>query len=654
MAMRGPVKGRTSAVETRPASRRRSVVGGRRSLGPLLATGLLVLGVACAAAGPAPTPRPEPPAPEPRFPAVEPGAPASPAAEAETAGILALARDTLAAGHPSEALSLAEQVVSRYPGAPGSAEALWILARAALELERPLEAAEAAGAFAGRLPDDHPLKGRARLFQARALLSEGERGRAVDALLRVPAAAADSVRSAALERIRETVTRLDYEELQELDEGGQEGAPRLRAPLLAEVALARFGRGETEAAARTARAALDAGASGPEEEIAQQVLAGDVTVARRQAAVLGVLLPESGSPGQQQFATLVRDGILARLESGDRGRGAPVRLEIADDQGSPQVADSLVRALGTGGALAILGPLTDRTLASAARARFEPVPMISPTATRVPFGEPAVYTLRGPDPGASRSLARYAISSDLREAVVLHGPSDESRREAQHFIRSYEDEGGFVLRNLSFQEGATFFEGLLRTVRDLRPATLVLPMGAREIELLAPQLTYFGLDTLGIRFLGTAEWAEPGVLQGVSQRHTDGFVVATPRVPGGPTEAYLRFVRDYETVLRKTLRSRIPGLGYDAAGLMLEALATGSRSPRRLREALEEIQGFPGATGILSVEDGAIRREHHLVRIRDGGTIPIPLERSREPVLPTELFPGRRPVPPDRQGEPRP
>ncbi|HSR43004.1 MAG TPA: ABC transporter substrate-binding protein, partial [Longimicrobiales bacterium] len=184
------------------------------------------------------------------------------------------------------------------------------------------------------------------------------------------------------------------------------------------------------------------------------------------------------------------------------------------------------------------------------------------------------------------------------------------------------------------------FEEHLAVVQQLRPEALVLPVPMADIELLAPQLTYFGLDTLGIRFLGTAEWAEPGVLQTTPHRHTDGFVVATPRRPGGPTEAYLRFVEDYETVLRKTLRSSIPALGYDAAGLMLEALASGMRSPRALRAALEEIRDFPGATGTLSIENGRVLREHHLVRLRDGDMIPIPLEEPDDRLMPA--FPFRR------------
>lgn len=601
--------------------------------------GLLGIAAACAAAGPPPG-EPPPAPPEPRLPSIDRGAPASPAAEADAVRLIALARDTLEAGFAEEAFSLAGEVVDRYPGVPGSSEALWIRARAGLEIQRPEETAEAAGAFAVRLPDSHPLKGPARLVQGRTLLAEGRVRDAIGAFLGVPSQAPDSIRTQALERIREEVVRLDYQSLQELHESSPAGARLLRAPLLAELALAQYGRGETVEAVETARAALDAGARGEEAEIAREIVAGDVTAARRQAAVLGVLLPESGSPGMQQFATYVRDGIQARLDAGARDPGAPIHLRFGDDRGLPEVADSLVRSLASGGAVGILGPLTDRSLESAARARRELVPMISPTATRLPGGEPAVYTLRGADPGAARTLARYAVSQELDDAVVLHGPSAEAGREAELFIREYGRLGGRVLRRLSFQEGATFFQGPLRTVRELRPDALVLPVGAQEIELLAPQLTYFGLDTLGIRFLGTAEWAEPGVLQTTPHRHTDGFVVATPRRPGGPTEAYLRFVEDYETVLRKTLRSSIPALGYDAAGLMLEALASGMRSPRALRAALEEIRDFPGATGTLSVENGRVLREHHLVRLRDGDMIPIPLEEPDDRLMPA--FPFRR------------
>ena len=52
-------------------------------------------------------------------------------------------------------------------------------------------------------------------------------------------------------------------------------------------------------------------------------------------------------------------------------------------------------------------------------------------------------------------------------------------------------------------------------------------------------------------------------------------------------------------------------------GLLLEAFRTGARGPAEVRAALEEIDGFEGATGTIAVENGRITRVYEVVVIRD-------------------------------------
>jgi ABC-type branched-subunit amino acid transport system substrate-binding protein len=156
------------------------------------------------------------------------------------------------------------------------------------------------------------------------------------------------------------------------------------------------------------------------------------------------------------------------------------------------------------------------------------------------------------------------------------------------------------------------------------PDALVLPLPPEDIEILAPQLTFYGIDTLGVQILGTDGWTSDMVRTEVISRHTDGVVATAPRAPGVELPAYLLFLERYEALHRKTLRSRIPSLGYDAAALVLEAAGRGGRNPDDLRQALENIREYPGATGSLSVEDGRIVRVQHLVRFRGRELLQIP------------------------------
>jgi hypothetical protein len=141
--------------------------------------------------------------------------------------------------------------------------------------------------------------------------------------------------------------------------------------------------------------------------------------------------------------------------------------------------------------------------------------------------------------------------------------------------------------------------------------------------LLAPQLTFFGLDTLGIQILGTLGWTSEDLLSRIDSRHTDGVVASTSRMGPEDREGFERFRAAYERYFQKTLRSHVPALGYDAAALLLHALQTRPRDIPELMRSLEQIRGFPGATGRLSVEGGRVVREPRLVRIESGELIPL-------------------------------
>lgn len=549
---------------------------------------------------------------------------ASPAAEARAARLLQEARIALEADSLTLARDLARRIVEETPAAPGASEGLWILARADHRVGDHDSAAEAAARFGDLLPEDHRLILPVLLLRADALAAADREGEAARAYLSVPPGAPDSVRYRALESLRALAPEMRFSDLESVVTAPPPGGwELLRAPLLAEYALALHVRDRRSEARVEARRALELGADGDAAELARSVLDDAVTVERRRAAVLGAILPRSGSPGEQRYAQLIHEGIQARLSSVPREGLLPTTLEVRDDSGSVQSVPRLVSELGERSAAGIIGPVGSQALAAAARARTAPTPMISPTAGSVPDGVEAVYSLGAPDPGGAVALARFAAARGLDSAVVLHARTEEFSFEAEEFVRAYEDRGGRVLRRIEYEPGSTFFEEPLRTVRELLPAALVLPVPAGDIELLAPQITFFGLDTLGVRVLGTESWGEPGGTQSVEPRHTDGVVLATPRVPGGEAPGWESFVRSYEQVVQRTLRSRVPAYGYDAASLLLEAVQTGARDPEEVREALEEIEDFPGATGSLSVRDGRVVRRYHLARLRDRELIPV-------------------------------
>ena len=61
----------------------------------------------------------------------------------------------------------------------------------------------------------------------------------------------------------------------------------------------------------------------------------------------------------------------------------------------------------------------------------------------------------------------------------------------------------------------------------------------------------------------------------------------------------------------------MPTLGYDAASLLLEGIRRGAKAGDELLETLDMISDLPGATGIISVEEGRVMRKHFVMDKRE-------------------------------------
>jgi branched-chain amino acid transport system substrate-binding protein len=581
---------------------------------------LVLAALACTPTG-GPDPAPAPSVPEaPSEPALAEGR-LTAADEIAAQGFLEAATAAAAIGDWPEAARTARQVVEQFPSLPGSFRALRILASAAYEtgdFAAARESAERVLAF----PEEGEWVEGTRLILGRSALAQGDTLAAMGELMRISPEASEDVVAQALEEVRPVVSVLGANELSGLlADAGLPGP--VFPPFQVEYGVALYFQGASEEAADLGRAALAAGAVNPEEELARALVSGRVEDALGGERTIGALLPSSGPPTLTRFGTLLEEGVRIALEEQRTLDRRPVQVLIEDDGGSVATLESLVPDLESRGVSALIGPLLDDAVAAAGTLRQREFPIVSPTARDIPPGMRGVYSLMGPDPSGPRALADWAARNGIGRVVIMHPTEPASSFESQVFRDQFTQSGGQVLEELLFPVGATFFEEFLRQVEELAPDALVLPLQAPAIELVAPQVTFYGLDTLGIQILGTDAWTSDAVLQTIDPRHTNG-VIASTTLPGGlPGPAARRFRERYEEIHRQTLRSEVPALGYDAAGILLEGIRAGASSGEDLLAFLETLDGFEGATGRLSVEDGRLVRSHYLVRLENRTMLPV-------------------------------
>lgn len=619
----------------------------------------------CTPAGP----RPETPDAAPAGPTLATGS-LSVQGEREAADLLSRARRSLELNRLAEAERALTGVVERYPSSRVSVEALAL--RAGLRADEVLEAAPwttppdsgmvadtvavdadaqglppmlAARARLARrdlerllavLPGEDERVGPTRLRVARVAAAQGEPGATLRAALSLPPGTAVTEGDETL--VKEAVLRADPAAVEQALALADSTQP-LAGPAFTAWARAQRMSGDEEAARRWAGRALDAGVVGRDSLVAAAVVTGRGLPRADDAPVpVGVVLPLGGSPAFQRFAQDLREGVEAAVEAWEMDRD--VELVVLDDGGDIPTAANLVRTAETRGAVAVLGLLEDTTLAAADRARVD-VPLISPTAYRVPDSDRTTLTLNGFDPGAAEALADWAASSGIAEVAVIHAAAGGSADEARLFQEAFQDLGGRVLGSFPYPPGVTFWQDQILAATGVEPDALVLPVPAEDLAGLAPQLTFFGVDTLGIRLLGTGGWTDPQLLREVDDRHTDGVVAAAPIRPDSADAGYRRFRDAYERRFQRGLvDGSVQALGYDAASLVFQGIFAGAGAPDEMSLALDRVRDLPGATGLLSVVDGRLRRAHQVVCLENGGSRPI--------------FPGRLPVQEYRPWEPDP
>jgi ABC-type branched-subunit amino acid transport system substrate-binding protein len=327
--------------------------------------------------------------------------------------------------------------------------------------------------------------------------------------------------------------------------------------------------------------------------------------AREAPLRVGVIATSSGSAVLQQFGQAVLDG--ARVAAAERTTPRrEVELVIRDDGGTAAGAARALRELEQAGVTVIVGPLVDDALMAAANARTSPnTLLVSPTAVSQPAQRNA-YALNVVDARGGTALGEYARR--YTRVGVLYPRTPEHMPQARAFMEAYRAGGRGTVTEAGFDPGATNVASQLTQLRNARVEAIFLPGTERHLQLVLPQIDYFGLGA--VQMLGNDAWLSEG-MRGTPSRLLEGAIVATPLYRESPELAWQDFVRLYEGRYRRTLDSPIPALGYDAVQLAVRAAAGTATGEYR------------GATGLMSVQQEGITRRPFLVRIQDGRLIPV-------------------------------
>lgn len=307
-----------------------------------------------------------------------------------------------------------------------------------------------------------------------------------------------------------------------------------------------------------------------------------------------------------------------QLANGDR---VPAELVVKSDFVTQDEAVVAIRELiYQEKVTAVIGPLLSRNAIPAGDvAESVGVPMISPGSTHpdTTAGKRWVFRMSSVNAFQGQSMAHFAFNDlDATTAAVLYDVSEPfSRGVGKVFQEAFTAAGGRVVASEPYTPADQNFDERLAKIGALEPGVLFLPNPNSETIPQAVAARRLGLDAV---ILGCDAWTVARLVDAPELEGAFAFQHWHPDL-GATTPETASFVNLYRE--RFGLEpSDSAALSWDAAGLILAAAARGGVDPASIRDHLEAMENYRGASGPITYAGygGDPPKSAVIVRIGEG------------------------------------
>jgi len=285
--------------------------------------------------------------------------------------------------------------------------------------------------------------------------------------------------------------------------------------------------------------------------------------------------------------------------------GRQIDIVIEDDQGSPELAATVVNKLTRQDKVIALiaGGASGDSLAAGPNAQSARVPMISPSSTNPAVTQIGDYIFRACfiDPFQGEVMAKFSYNSlhARTAAIMLDFNSPYSRDLTDFFELSFTKLGGRVVSKQSYTQGDTDFKGQLSSINAAKPDVIYLPGYYGEIAMIAKQARQLEIIQ---PLLGGDGWDAPELWQ-LAGDSINGSYISNHYSADDPSPAIQKFVHDYKQHYGNLTPDAHAALAYDAMRFLAEAIQrAGTTDGAKLRDALAQTRNFSGITGIISMD----------------------------------------------------
>jgi branched-chain amino acid transport system substrate-binding protein len=359
---------------------------------------------------------------------------------------------------------------------------------------------------------------------------------------------------------------------------------------------------------------------------------------------LGAFMSLTGDTAQYGISAL--NGMRMAVEEANGAGGAAgrrIELIVQDTRSDAVETEVVVRRLAQEAHVhALIGEVvSSRSLAAARVAQAERVPMLTPSATSPEVTAQGDFIFRScyTDTFQGAAIAHFAAGAlGARRAAVLLDQDQRYSVELARYIREeFARQGGEVVVEQEYREGAADFSVQLAEVGASKPDVIFIPGYYLEAGLLARQAKQIGIDA---PLIGGDGWDSPRLYE-IGGQALAGDFFSSHFSAEDPDPQVQRFVADYRRLFGSTPDS-FAATSYDAARIMLAAIARAPSLERTaIRDSLAATRDFPGVTGnvTFNAERNALKPVV-VIRIGDNGK-----QSVESHVRPEDLAPPATPTP---------
>jgi len=324
------------------------------------------------------------------------------------------------------------------------------------------------------------------------------------------------------------------------------------------------------------------------------------------------------------FGQSTHHGLSMAVEDVNNAGGVldkKIKLITEDTQSKPEeAAIAVTKLIARDNVRAIIGEVaSSRSLAAAPICQSNRIPMVSPASTNPEVTKKGDFIFRVCfiDPFQGEVIAKFLFNSlNLRKAAILKDVrNDYSIGLAQFFEQNFRALGGEVVATQAYSEGDADFKAQLTALKTAAPEVVVVPGYYTEAALIVKQARELNMN---MPFVGGDGW-DSGKLLEIGGQALENTFFSTGFSADDTSAAVQKFVSRYRNQYRETPDLNA-ALAYDAGHILFDAIRrAGSLDGAAIRDALAATRGFPGVTGVITIDEQRnARKPAVIIAVKDG------------------------------------